>query len=164
MALGLRASSSSFLRKTKDRLMPNKKTKARRTKKKSKLTTKAPAPPVVQARAVKTPKAVPKKQNDSASLDAHLKTLVIRLGLDRSEQIFSEVKSALNVGVLAQKPRVAPVSLDGGLSHGMKSRFVRERPDMTVAELIAEAEAVGMPLKKGHVYNIRSNDKKIAEG
>lgn len=44
-------------------------------------------------------------------------------------------------------------------AHGLKSLFVRQRPEMTVADLIAAAEAEGLPLTKGHVYNIRSADK-----
>ena len=33
---------------------------------------------------------------DSAQLDAQLRTLVIRIGLDRAERVFSELKSSLS--------------------------------------------------------------------
>lgn len=46
------------------------------------------------------------------------------------------------------------------LAHGAKAEFVRSRPETTVKELIALAKAQGMALTEGHVYNIRSNDRR----
>jgi hypothetical protein len=36
------------------------------------------------------------RASDSAELDAQLRTLVIRLGLDRAERVFTELKSSLS--------------------------------------------------------------------
>jgi hypothetical protein len=46
--------------------------------------------------------------------------------------------------------------------HGIKSEFVRTRPTMTVAEIIAAAAEQEIKLTKNHVYNIRSVDRKAA--
>jgi hypothetical protein len=35
------------------------------------------------------------RERDTASLDAQLRTLVIRIGLDRAEKVFSELKASL---------------------------------------------------------------------
>jgi hypothetical protein len=40
--------------------------------------------------------AEPRSAARSGSLDAQLRTLIIRVGLDRSEQIFGELKSSLS--------------------------------------------------------------------
>jgi hypothetical protein len=37
----------------------------------------------------------PATRGDSSSLDAQLRTLVIRIGLDRAERVFSELKASL---------------------------------------------------------------------
>jgi hypothetical protein len=39
--------------------------------------------------------AVPTPRGDSSSLDAQLRTLVIRIGLDRAERVFAELKASL---------------------------------------------------------------------
>jgi len=39
--------------------------------------------------------AAPTPRGDSGSLDAQLRTLVIRIGLDRAERVFAELKASL---------------------------------------------------------------------
>jgi hypothetical protein len=43
-----------------------------------------------------SPAAAPRSAARGGSLDAQLRTLIIRVGLDRSEQIFGELKSSLS--------------------------------------------------------------------
>jgi hypothetical protein len=43
---------------------------------------------------------------------------------------------------------------------GAKAAFVRANPAGTAQELVKLAKAQGLGLTVGHVYNIRSNDKK----
>ena len=40
------------------------------------------------------------------------------------------------------------------------SQFVRDRPNLSPAEIVAEAEKKGLQLKVGLVYNVRATDKK----
>src|SRR5262245_33096253 len=41
------------------------------------------------------PAAAPAPRGDASSLDAQLRTLVIRIGLDRAERVFAELKASL---------------------------------------------------------------------
>jgi uncharacterized protein YfkK (UPF0435 family) len=45
-----------------------------------------------------------------------------------------------------------------------KSKFIRERPNMTPADISAAAEALGQTISPGTVWTLRSSDKRKAAG